>query len=281
MVEKVAVIGLGTIGKSIALHVAQTNHEVVVVTRRGQEGFNALSNFIEKETEKHRTLKSKDEILAKISYVDSLLKVPSDTELFIEAITEDLTQKQKLFQQLERLSANAVFCSNTSSLRIVDISKLMQKPERMVGFHFFNPAHIIKLIEIIPSQKTSQKTVEIAKAFAEELGKTWLIAQDQPGFIVNRVLFAMINEAIGMLQNGTSAEDIDAGMRLGANHPMGPLHLADFIGLDITLQVFENLYEQTSRCEYKPQPLLIQKVKERNLGRKTGRGFFEYKGINI
>jgi 3-hydroxybutyryl-CoA dehydrogenase len=157
----------------------------------------------------------------------------------------------------------------------------MQKPERMVGFHFFNPAHIIKLLEIIPSQKTSQETVEKAKAFAEELGKTSLMAQDQPGFIVNRVLFAMINEAVGMVQNGISAEDIDAGMVLGANHPMGPLHLADFIGLDITLQVFENLYKQTSRCEYKPQPLLIQKVKERNLGRKTGRGFFEYKGINI
>ena len=281
MVEKVAVIGLGTIGKSIALHVAQTNHEVVVVTRRGQEGFNVLSSFIEKEAEKHRTLKSKDEILAKISCVDSLLNVPSDTELFIEAITEDLSQKQLLFKQIERLSTDAIFCSNTSSLKIVDISKLMQKPDRMIGLHFFNPAHVIKLLEIIPSQKTSQQTVEKAKAFAEELGKTSLIVQDQPGFVVNRVLFSMINEAIVMLQNGTSAEDIDAGMRLGANHPIGPLHLADFIGLDITLQVFENLYAQTSRCEYKPQPLLIQKVKEHNLGRKTGKGFFEYKGINI
>ena len=281
MVTKVAVVGVGTIGKSIALHVAQTNHEVTVVARHGQEGFNALCSFVEKEAQKHRTQKSQDEILARISYVNNLREVPSNTEFFIEAITEDLTQKQRLFQQLESLAENAVFCSNTSSLRIVDISKLMQNPERMIGFHFFNPAHIIKLIEIIPSQKTSPKTVEKAKAFAEELGKTSLIAQDQPGFIVNRVLFAMINEAIGMLQNGIRAEDIDVGMRLGANHPMGPLHLADFIGLDITLQVFENLYEQTNRGEYKPQPLLIQKVKERNLGRKTGRGFFEYKGINI
>jgi 3-hydroxybutyryl-CoA dehydrogenase len=281
VIKKVAVVGMGTIGKSIALQVAQTNHEVMIVTRHGQEGFDSLRRFVEKETQKHKTQKSQDEILAKMSCVNTLSELPSDTQLFIEAITEELTQKQRLLQQLERLSKGAIFCSNTSSLRIVDISKLMQTPERMIGFHFFNPAHTIKLVEIIPSQKTSQETIEKAKAFAEELGKTSLIAQDQPGFIVNRVLFSMINEAIGMLQDGLSAEDIDAGMRLGANHPMGPLHLADFIGLDITLQVFENLYGQTSRCEYKPQPLLIQKVKEHNLGRKTGRGFFEYKGINI
>jgi 3-hydroxybutyryl-CoA dehydrogenase len=152
----------------------------------------------------------------------------------------------------------------------------------MIGLHFFNPAHIIKLVEVIPSEKTSEETVEKAKTFAEEIGKTPLIVQDQPGFLVNRILFAMINEAIDILQNGKiSAEDIDAAMKLGANHPMGPLHLADFVGLDICLEIFENLYAQTKRNEYKPHPILIQKVKENNLGRKTGRGFFEYKGINI
>jgi 3-hydroxybutyryl-CoA dehydrogenase len=153
----------------------------------------------------------------------------------------------------------------------------MDRPDRMVGLHFFNPVNVMKLVEVIPGEKTSNETLEKAKTFVEEIGKIPLITPDTPGFIVNRLLFAMINEAIYLLGEGrVSAAEIDVSMKLGVNHPMGPLSLADFIGLDNCLSILENLYEKTKRSEFNPNPLLYQKVKENNLGRKTGKGFFNY-----
>lgn len=278
MTRKVAVIGLGTIGKSIALTLAQANHEVTVITRRGEKGFLDLSNFIENEVKKHRTQKTKEEIHSKITFSDNYYKLPNDTELIIEATKENLYEKQKIFESLDQIYAeDVILSSTTSSLTIIEISRFMSKPERMIGLHFFNPAHIMKLVEIVPGEKTAEETVKKAKVIVEEIGKTPLITLDTPGFIVNRILFAMINEAIRLLGEGqASAEDIDTAMKLGANHPMGPLSLADFIGLDTCLSILENLYEKTKSTKYKPYPLLTQKVKENNLGRKTGSGFFNY-----
>ena len=277
MIKKIAVVGLGTVGKSISLALAQSNCNVLVISRRGENGFKSLRNFIE-TVESHKTLQSKNKILSRISWQSDFCEETPKTELVIEAVRENLREKQQLFKKMDKIySSEIILSSVTSSLRITEIAKFMDAPERMVGLHFFNPANIMKLVEIIPGEKTSKETIEKAKAFVQDIGKTPLVAPDTPGFIVNRILFAMINEAIRLLCEGqVSAEDIDLAMKLGANHPMGPLSLADFIGLDNCLIILENLHKKTNCSEYKPHPLLIKKVKENNLGRKTGEGFFSY-----
>jgi 3-hydroxybutyryl-CoA dehydrogenase len=281
MIRKVAVIGMGTIGKSIALTLAQTNCEVTIITRRGKEGFLDLSSYIEKEVEKHRTQKSKEEIHSKIAFCENYRKLPRDTELIIEAKEENLNEKQRIFESLDRIYAeNVILSSTTSSLSISEISRFTSKPERTIGLHFFNPAHIMKLVEVVPRDKTSEETVKKVKIFLDEIGKTPVVVPDQPGFLVNRLLFSTINEAITVLGDGKiSAEEIDIAIRLGLRHPMGPLHLADFVGLDVCLTTLENLYKRTKKTQYKPHPLLIQKVKRNDLGRKTGKGFFVYSTV--
>jgi 3-hydroxybutyryl-CoA dehydrogenase len=277
LIKKIVVVGMGSVGKSISLALAQNNCNVIVITRRGQKGFQNLRNFIE-TVESHKTLQSKSEILSRISWVRDFCEESRDPELVIEAVREDLCEKQQLFKKMDKIySPDVILSSVTSSLSITEIAKFMVRPERMVGLHFFNPANVMKLVEVIPGENTSKETVEKAKIFVQEIGKTPLITPDIPGFIVNRILFAMINEAIRLLGEGqVSAGDIDAAMKLGVNHPMGPLSLADFIGLDNCLNILENLHEKTKSTEYRPHPLLIQKVKENNLGRKTGKGFFSY-----
>ncbi len=277
MIKKIVVVGMGSAGKSISLALAQNNCNVIVITRRGQKGFQNLKNFIEK-VESHQTLQSKSETISRISWVCDFSEESRDAELVIEAVREDLCEKQQLFKKMDKIySPDVILSSVTSSLSITEIAKFMIRPDRMVGLHFFNPANVMKLVEVIPGENTSEETVEKAKVFVQEIGKTPLITPDIPGFIVNRILFAMINEAIRLLGEGrVSADDIDLAMKLGANHPMGPLSLADFIGLDNCLIILENLYEKTKSAEYAPHPLLIKKVKENNLGRKTGNGFFSY-----
>ena len=269
---------MGTIGKSIILELAQKNYEVIVVTRRGQKGFEDICSFIEKAVKAHKAIKSKSEILSRISVVSDFSKETGNPELVIEAVREDLNEKQQLFKKMDKIyPSNVILSSVTSSLSITEIAQFMDMPDRMVGLHFFNPANVMKLVEIIPGEKTSEETIKKAQLFVKKIGKTPLITPDIPGFIVNRLLFAMINEAIALLSEAkVSAEDIDVAMKLGANHPMGPLSIADFIGLDNCLRILENLHKKTKRPEYIPHQLLIQKVKNNNLGRKTGKGFFCY-----
>lgn len=276
--RKVIVIGMGAIGKSISLALAQNNCDVTVVTKRGKEGFKDLYQFIEKAVINNGVQESKNKILSRISWVADFSEIPHDAILVIEATKENLNEKQRLFARVDKISpSNMILSSTTSSLNITDISHFMVRPERMIGLHFFNPATIMKLVEVVPGEKTSKKTIQKAKTFLEGIGKTPIVLPDQPGFLVNRVLFAMINEAINVLGEGKiTVEHIDLAMKLGTNQPMGPLHLADFVGLDVCLSIFENLYEKTKRLQYKPHPVLIQKVKANNLGRKTGKGFFNY-----
>lgn len=276
--KKIVVVGMGTIGKSIALALAQNGHNVIVLTRRGEKGFLTLCNYIDKVVQNKKVQKSTNEIMAAITWIDDLSRIPCDADLLIEAIKEDLLEKQLLFKKLDVIcSPTMILSSNTSSLGITEISRFMAHPERMLGVHFFNPAHVIKLVEIIPGEKTSEQTTGKAEKLLEELGKIPLVVPDQPGFIVNRLLFLTINEAINMLGEGKLvAEEIDMAVHAGLNHPMGPLHLADFLGLDVCLTILENLHERTHNPQYKPNALLVQKVRNNNLGKKTGKGFFEY-----
>jgi 3-hydroxybutyryl-CoA dehydrogenase len=278
LIKKVAIIGLGSVGKSLTLTLAQQKYSVVAVTRRGEKGFEDLSNFIEKALERYGVDQNKCEILSRITCVPDFCKESQDVELVIEAVKENLIEKQQLFKIMDKIyPEDVVLSSVTSSLSISEIAQFMNKPDRMVGLHFFNPVHVMNLVEIIPGKNTSDETLKKAKIFIDNIGKTPLITPDTPGFIVNRILFAMINEAIGLLEEGNvSARDIDVAMKLGANHPIGPLSLADLIGLDNCLIILENLHKKTKNPEYSPHSLLIQKVKENNLGRKTRQGFFSY-----
>jgi 3-hydroxybutyryl-CoA dehydrogenase len=205
-------------------------------------------------------------------------EVPKNIEFIIEAIIEDAREKKCLFNEVEKnFLAETIICSNTSSLSISKLASGLAEPGRFVGLHFFNPVHIIKLVEIIEGSHTSPKTVEKARIFAQNLDKTPIIMQDSPGFLVNRMLIPVINEATYMLEEKIAKkEEIDLSMKLGAKHPMGPLELADLIGVDVCLSILNSLYEQSKNPKYLPSPLLKEMVRTNRLGRKTKKGFYEY-----
>ena len=214
------------------------------------------------------------EIMSKIT--TGLNNICADCDLIIEVALEKLEIKQNIFKELSGMvSKDCIFASNTSSLSITKIGEGLDRP--LIGMHFFNPADRMKLVEVIKAENTPQDMVDKIKAIAVEIGKTPVEVKEAPGFVVNRILIPMINEAIGVLDAGTaSAEDIDIAMQLGASHPMGPLHLGDLIGLDICLAIMEVLYTETKDEKYAPQPLLKKMVADGKLGRKTGEGFFNY-----
>lgn len=276
---KVGVIGAGTMGSGIAQVFAQTDgYEVVLcdIKEEFAEGGKAkIEKALSKQVAKGRMEEAKkDEILGKIT--TGLRDKVADCDLVVEAVLEQMEMKHELFQALQDIcKPECIFASNTSSLSLTEMSQGLDRP--VIGMHFFNPVPVMKLVEVIAGYHTTQETIDTIKKIAEEIGKVPVEVNEAAGFVVNRILVPMINEAIEVFAAGTaSAADIDTAMKLGANHPMGPLALGDLIGLDIVLAIMEVLQNETGSDKYAPAPLLRKMVRAGVLGMKTGKGFYDY-----
>ncbi|HET8747600.1 MAG TPA: 3-hydroxybutyryl-CoA dehydrogenase [Ramlibacter sp.] len=278
----IAVIGAGTMGNGVAQVCAQAGLRVTMVdvndaaVARGVETIGKnLARLVSKEK---MTEAERGTVLARIQGTTDYGAI-APCDMVIEAATENLDLKLRILRQIDGLvRKEAVIATNTSSISISQLAAVISRPERFIGLHFFNPVPVMQLLELIRGMQTSDETLALAQAFAKLVGKTPIVAKNSPGFVVNRILCPMINEAIFALQEGlASAEDIDTGMRLGCNHPIGPLALADMIGLDTMLSVMNVFYEGFNDPKYRPAPLLKEMVAAGRLGRKTGRGFYEYK----
>lgn len=280
-IKNVAVIGGGTMGNGIAHVFAMNNYNVNLVEIK-EEFFDraiaTISKNLDRQVKKEIiTEEQKQDTLKNINKIIGIENVPSTVDLVIEAIYENKEAKLSIFNKLETIvKKDSIFASNTSSISITELST-SNRPDKFIGMHFMNPVPMMKLVEIIRGYSTSDETFQIIKSLSEKLGKVPVEVFDYPGFISNRVLMPMINEAIFALMEGVaSAEDIDTVMKLGMNHPMGPLTLADFIGLDVCLAIMEVLYNGYNDSKYRPCPLLKKMVSANKLGRKSGEGFFKY-----
>ncbi len=281
-IRNILIVGAGTMGSGIAQCIAEHKIRVFLLDSDTEIVKRAISKISERLQRSVDTgeidSRQKQDIIARIFPV-SAIEEAKDADFVIEAIIENLESKKNLFSRLDRFfSKGIVLASNTSSLRISEIAESTGYPERIVGMHFFNPAHKMKLVEIVKCEKTSTDTIKKTRKLAELLGKTPVEVNDTPGFIVNRLIIPMINEAAKLLQKGISDRDsIDNAMKLGANHPIGPLALADLIGIDVCVHILEILEKNLNNTEYKPCEILRQMVRENKLGRKTGQGFYTYK----
>ena len=279
--EKIFVLGAGTMGAGIVQAFAQKGHEVIVrdikqeFVDRGLTGINkGLSRLVSKGK---MTEEVKEEILSRITgTVD--MNMAADCDLVVEAAVENMEIKKKIFAELgEICKEETILATNTSSLSITEVATATNRPDKVIGMHFFNPAPVMKLVEVIKGMATSDETYATVKAISENIGKTPVEVAEAPGFVVNRILIPMINEAAGILAEGiASEEDIDTAMKLGAAHPMGPLALGDLIGLDVCLAIMDVLYKETGDTKYRAHSLLRKYVRAGLLGRKTGRGFHNY-----
>ncbi|MYL29376.1 3-hydroxybutyryl-CoA dehydrogenase [Halobacillus halophilus] len=279
--NKVMVIGAGQMGAGIAQVFAQAGF-YVKLNDRDQEALNKGRDGIEKRLERavekgRMTDGKRDETLKNLT-ITTDLQDASDCDLVVEAVVENMKVKIDVFQQLDEITPpHAVLATNTSSLPITEIAAATKRPEQVIGMHFMNPVPVMKLVEIIRAIQTSDETYASVKEMAEKLQKTPVEVEDFPGFVSNRILMPMINEAIYTVHEGVaSTEDVDAVMKLGMNHPMGPLTLADFIGLDTCLYIMEILHDGFGDSKYRPCPLLRKYVKAGWLGKKSGRGFYIY-----
>lgn len=281
-VNNVLVIGAGQMGSGIAQVCAQSGFSVTlhdVNEEQVKKGLATIEKLLQRSVEKERmTEEEKNETLNRIRLSSDLASASKDADLVIEAIIENMEIKQSLFKQLDELTPeHAILASNTSSLSITEIAAATNRPEKVIGMHFMNPVPVMKLVEIIRALQTSDETYDVIADMTKKLYKTSVESKDYPGFIANRILIPMINEAIYTVYEGVaSIEDVDTVMKLGANHPMGPLQLADFIGLDTCLYIMEVLYEGFGDSKYRPCPLLRQYVQAGWYGRKSGRGFYSY-----
>ena len=282
-IEKVGVIGAGQMGSGIALVAAQAGYGVVlndVAEERIQAALATINGLLARQVSKGQIDEAtRVEILDRIQVASALADL-SECDMVIEAASENEETKRKIFTQLRPfVKPDAIVASNTSSISITRLASVTANPERFIGIHFMNPVPRMQLVELIRGIATRDDTFEAAKGFVGRLGKTATMSEDFPAFIVNRILLPMINEAIYTLYEGVgSVESIDTAMRLGANHPMGPLQLADFIGLDTCLSVMQVLHEGLADSKYRPCPLLVKYVEAGWLGRKTNRGFYDYRG---
>jgi 3-hydroxybutyryl-CoA dehydrogenase len=281
MSKTFGVIGAGTMGNGIAQIAARAGFDVVIRDVSEEflaRGMKAIDKNLQRDVDKERlSAEEKSTVFSRIK-TSTELEALSDAFIVVEAVTEDLAVKTEVFRALDQITKpDCILASNTSSISITKLGAATKRPGKVIGMHFMNPVPVMKLVEVIRGAATSDETYERVRELSEKLGKTPLECQDYPGFISNRVLMPMINEAIFALHEGVATrESIDGIMKLGMNHPMGPLTLADFIGLDVCLAIMDVLHEGFGDSKYRPCPLLKRYVDAGWLGRKSGRGFYEY-----
>jgi 3-hydroxybutyryl-CoA dehydrogenase len=282
-IKTVGIIGAGQMGSGIAHVCALAGYDVLlndISQEQIDKGLDAVRRYLERQLAKGQVTQAVvDEVLGRVKPALGYAAL-KDVDIVIEAATEDEAVKKEIFRGVcEHLKPEALLASNTSSISITRLASVTDRPDRLIGLHFMRPVQVMKLVEIIRGIATGPQTYETAVAFARSLGKETANAEDYPAFIVNRILVPMINEAIYTLYEGVgTVEAIDMAMRLGANHPMGPLELGDFIGLDTVLAIMNMLHDGLADSKYRPCPLLVKYVEAGWLGRKTGRGFYDYRG---
>ena len=279
--EKIFVIGAGTMGAGIVQAFAQKGYEVIVRDMKDEfveRGINGINKGLTKLVAKGKISEDdKEAVLSRITGTTDL-SLAEDCDLVIEAAVENMEIKKSIFAELDGIcKESTILASNTSSLSITEVASATKRPDKVIGMHFFNPAPVMKLVEIIRGMATSKETFDSIKELSVAIGKEPVEVAEAPGFVVNRILIPMINEASFILQEGiASVEDIDTAMKYGANHPMGPLALGDLIGLDVCLAIMDVLYNETGDTKYRASNLLRKYVRAGYLGRKTGRGFYNY-----
>jgi 3-hydroxybutyryl-CoA dehydrogenase len=282
LIKTIGVLGAGIMGAGITQVAAQTGLNVImrdITDDFVSRGLSGIKNNLDREVQKNRL--SQEDARAIVSRIKGTANIAdmSEADFVIEAVMEKMELKREVYGELDKICLpTTIFASNTSGLSITEMASATSRPNRIIGMHFFNPVPVMKLVEIIKGTETDEETVRQTQELAEKMGKEYIMVTEAPLFVVNRILVPMINDAIFTLMEGVaSAEDIDKAMRLGANHPIGPLALADLVGLDTVLLVQDTLYKETGDSKYRPCALLRKMVRAGHLGRKTGRGFYNYK----
>lgn len=283
-VKKVCVVGSGVMGRGIAQVAAQSGFDVRIVDVGEDivsDALKTIERFMGRAVERGRmTQEEAKATTSRIKGTIDLTEAAGDADLVIEAVPEDVEIKKKVFRELDGICPKrTILATNTSSLSITEIAAATSRPDRVIGLHFMNPAPVIKLVEIVRGAATSEESLQEVKGVSEQMNKTPIEVRDSPAFVVNRLLIPMVNEAMFLIMEGVAkAEDIDKAMKTACNHPMGPLELADLIGLDVCLAIMGTLHEETGDPKFRPCPLLRTMVRAGYLGRKVGRGFYEYPG---